>query len=375
MPGLRIVHTEAAIGFGGQEHRIYKEVLAMRERGHHIEVVCQPHAKMLPRLRAAGFVVHTIPMGGLRNYVKGVYALWRLFMARRYDVVNTHSRMDTIIAAAAGRLAGVPLVVRTRHLSNKVTSMLSYTWLPHRVTAVSDHVRGYLIQRGVPPERIATVYSPVALPPQVEHSTLRSELGLSDDHLVVGCVAVMRATKGHRDLVDAMAPLIRENPMLHMVFVGGGSPTFEQVHAYVQAQGLGSRIHLMGMRDDVPNLLAGFDLFALATQQEASGTVYVEAAASGLPVVGTNVGGVSEMMREGITGILVPPKDPVALGAALKRLIDDPELRCRMGDAGRRMVWEERAFSTELLAERTENLYRQWLAERGHRASETTLPA
>jgi len=63
------------------------------------------------------------------------------------------------------------------------------------------------------------------------------------------------------------------------------------------------------------------------------------------------------------------------LGAALKRLIDDPELRCRMGDAGRRMVWEERAFSTELLAERTENLYRQWLAERGHRASETTLPA
>ena len=114
----------------------------------------------------------------------------------------------------------------------------------------------------------------------------------------------------------------------------------------------------------VPNLLAGFDLFALATEQEASGTVYVEAEAAGLPVIGTDVGGVSEMMRDGVTGILVPVHDHAALQSALERLIDNPELRRQMGEAGRRMVWEEGVFSPARLAENTEAIYRKWLAER-----------
>ncbi|KAG0771807.1 hypothetical protein G6F22_016182 [Rhizopus arrhizus] len=242
--------------------------------------------------------------------------------------------------------------------------MWSYTCLPHRVTTVSDHVRKYLIERGVPANKVATVYSPIVLPPPVERSTLRDELALADDDIVVGCVAVMRATKGHKDLIDAIVPLMASRPKLHLVFVGGGSPVFEQTQDYVATLGLQDRIHLMGMRRDVPNLLAGFDVFALATQQEASGTVYVEAQASGLPVIGTDVGGVSEMFRNGDTGILVPPKNPQALTDALQRLIDDPALRRRMGDAGRKMVWEEAVFSPARLAETTEAVYLKWLAER-----------
>ncbi|SEJ96526.1 Glycosyltransferase involved in cell wall bisynthesis [Achromobacter sp. NFACC18-2] len=364
MPPLRIVHSEAATSFGGQEGRIFKEMHAMRARGHHVEAICQPHAQLTERLRDAGFTVHAVDMAGPVNYVKGVAAVRRILKAGRFDVLNTHSRRDTVIAALAGRIAGTPLIVRTRHLSNKVGSMWSYTILPHRVTTVSDHVRHYLISRGVAADKVATVYSPIVLPAPVEHSTLRGELGLADDDIVVGCVAVMRATKGHKDLIDAIAPLMAVRPKLHLVFVGAGSPVFEQTQAYVAQRGLQDRIHLMGTRRDVPNLLAGFDFFALATQQEASGTVYVEAQASGLPVVGTNVGGVSEMFRDGVTGILVPPKDPAALTAALERLIDDPALRRTMGEAGRKMVWEEGVFSPARLAESTEAIYTRWLAER-----------
>lgn len=364
MQPLRILHTEAAVAFGGQEHRIFKELHAMRERGHHLEIVCQPQAQLVPRLRDAGFTVHTLPMGGLKNYLKGVAAMRGILRRGKYDVINTHSRIDTLIAGTAGRLNGGPLIVRTRHLANKVGSMLSYTWLPHRVTTVSDYVRTYLISRGVPENRIATIYSPIVLPPPVEHSSLRDELGLSENDIIVGCVAVMRAKKGHRDLIDAIRPLMAERPFLHLVLVGSGSPTFEQVQAYVQQQGLQSRIHMLGTRRDVPNLLAGCDLFALATEQEASGTVYVEAQAAGLPVVGTRVGGVAEMMREDVTGLLVPVKDVAALSAALRRLIDDPDLRRRMGQAGYRMLREEGVFSPERLAERTETVYRKWLGER-----------
>ncbi|MGV2905468.1 glycosyltransferase family 4 protein [Achromobacter sp. AGC25] len=364
MRNLRIVHSEAATSFGGQEGRIFKEMTAMRARGHHLEAICQPKALLAERLSDAGFTVHKIEMDGPVNYLKGVAAVRGILKEGRFDVLNTHSRRDTVIAAVGARLAGTPLIVRTRHLSNKVGSLWSYTCLPHRVTTVSDHVRKHLIERGVPANKVATVYSPIVLPPPVEHSTLRDELGLAEDDIVVGCVAVMRATKGHKDLIDAMAPLMASRPTLHLVFVGGGSPVFEQTQDYVAELGLQDRIHLMGMRRDVPNLLAGFDLFALATQQEASGTVYVEAQASGLPVIGTDVGGVSEMLRNGDTGILVPPKDPQALTDALARLIDDPALRRRMGEAGRKMVWEEAVFSPARLAETTEAVYLKWLAER-----------
>ncbi|ANN77270.1 glycosyltransferase family 4 protein [Bordetella flabilis] len=364
MTPLRIVHSEAAVAFGGQEHRIFKEMIAMRERGHHMEAICQSRAQLVKRLSDEGFTVHKVDMDGVANYFKGIAAIRRILREGRYDVLNTHSRRDTVIAAPAARMAGTPLIVRTRHLASKVGSMWSYTVLPHRVTAVSDHVREYLITRGVPREYAATLYSPIVPPPPIEKSTLRDELGLAATDIVVGCVAVMRPAKGHIDLIDAMLPLMRTRPNLHLVFVGSGSPTFERVQAYIGELGLQSHIHLMGTRRDVPNLLAGFDLFALATQQEASGTVYVEAQASGLPVVGTNVGGVAEMFRDGVSGILVPPKDQAALTAALQRLIDDPALRRQMGEAGRRMIREEGVFSPQRLAERTELIYRKWLAER-----------
>ncbi|MFW7339925.1 glycosyltransferase family 4 protein [Pollutimonas sp. H1-120] len=364
MTPLRILHSEAATSFGGQEQYIYRMMLAMRDRGHHLEAVCQPHAVLTQRLREQGFTVHTTYMDGPVNFVKSVAFIRKVLRTGRFDVLNTHSRRDTIVAGCAGRLAGTPLIVRTRHLANRVGSLLSYTVIPHRVTTASDFVRDHLIARGVPPAHVATVYPAVELPPIPERSTLRQELGLAKDDIVVGCVAVMRAQKGHKDLIDAMEPLFKERPGLHLVFVGGGSPVFEDVQAYIAERSLEQRIHLLGVRSDVPNLLAGFDLFALATRKEASGTVFVEAGAAGLPVVGTRVDGVPEMMRDGISGILVPLDDRAALTEAIKRLVDDPDLRSRMGGAGLDFCREQGRFSLGAMVERIESCYTRWLTER-----------
>lgn len=363
MTPLRILHSEAATSFGGQERRIYNEMLAMRERGHVLEAMCQPNALLTERLRAKGFVVHTTSMDGPANFVRSVIKARSILKAGRFDVLNCHSRRDTLIAATAGRLAGTPLIVRTRHLANKAGSLLSYTVIPHKVVTVSEYVRKNLIERGVRPEDVATVFSPIQMPPLVKQSTLRAELGLASNDIVVGCVAVMRAQKGQRDLIDAMEPLMRERPNIHLVFVGGGSPVFEEVQAYIAERRLRKQVHLMGTRSDVPNLLAGFDLFALATRKEASGTVFAEAEAAGLPVVGTDVGGVREMLLDGVSGMLVPLQDTAALTASLKRLIDDPELRHRMGRAGLRFSRGEGRFSPQATAQRMEACYRSWLSE------------
>ncbi len=364
MTALRIMHSEAATSFGGQEQYIFQMMNAMRDQGHHLEAICQPHAILAQRLREAGFTVHTMLMDGPANFLKGALAVRKILRQGRFDILNTHSRRDTVLAGCGARLAGTRLIVRTRHLAKPPGSLLSYTWIPHCVTTPSNFVRDGLIKRGVAPARVATVYPVVELAEWRGASTLRAELGLDDADIVVGCVAVMRARKGHRFLIEAIQPLMQSRSRLHLVMAGGGSPVFEQIQRQVVQMGLQDRVHLLGPRTDIPNVLAGFDLFALATEQEASGTVFVEAAGAGLAVIGTDIDGVPEMMENGVSGLLAPLGDKAAWTAALEQLIDDPALRVRMGREGYRMVRHDGKFSRQAMVERIESCYLRWLNER-----------
>ena len=365
---LRILHTEAATAFGGQEFCIYKEMVAMRERGHHLEAVCQPHAELAQRLRDAGFTVHTVNMDGAVNFVRSVAFVRRVAARGRFDVVNTHSRSDTVRAAMGARLARTPLIVRTRHLAKPINSLYAYTWLAHRVIAVSRHVHRQLLDGGAPPEAVATIHSPIVLPEGDGKGSLRRELGLPGDALVVGCVAVMRTEKGHADLIDAFQRVLAAFPQAHLVLAGDGMPVFERLKGQVQALGLASRVHFLGRRNDIGNVLQAFDVFALPTHREAFGTAFVEAAAMGVPVIGTDVGGVPETMQAGVTGLLVPPRDPAALAAALESLLADPERRRRMGEAGRELIRGQGLFSVDRAAQLVEAAYARWLGERRGRA-------
>lgn len=363
MTPLRIIHAEAATGFGGQEHRIFKEMRAMRDRGHYLEAICQPHATLTERLRDEGFTVHPLPMDGTVNFYKGILKVRRILKAGRYDVLNTHSRRDTVLAGIAGRLAGTPLIVRTRHLARKPGSLLSYTIIPHRVTTVSEHVRQLIINRGVPAGHVATIYTPIDSPRRGDPTKLRNELGLNVNDVIVGCVAVLRRPKGHHALLAAMLPLLRQHAHLHFVIVGDGSPLFEELELEAQEQGVATQVHMLGRRDDVPDLLASMDVFALATREEALGTAFVEAGAAGLPVVGTAVGGVPETMEDGVTGFLVPLDDAQAMTEALGKLVNDPEMRQRMGDAGKERYWSIGRFTHDILVSATERHYDRWLKE------------
>jgi glycosyltransferase involved in cell wall biosynthesis len=173
----------------------------------------------------------------------------------------------------------------------------------------------------------------------------------------------MRADKGHCDLIDAFRRIAATFPQAHLVLVGEGQPMAGQLQAQVEALGLAHRVHFTGRRDDIGNVLTAFDVFALPTLREALGTVFIEAAAMGVPVIGTDVGGVPETMQAGVTGLLVPPGDPAALAGALESLLADPALRRRMGDAGRELIRGQGLFSAERTAGLVEQAYAGWLAE------------
>jgi len=335
-------------------------MMGLRDRGHILEAICQPHALLRERLEKEGFTVHCLKMDGVANYFLGLYRVAEILRNGSFDILNTHSRRDTVIAAAAGRLAGTPLIVRTRHLAKPPGSLWTYTGLPHKVITVSEHVREQLINRGVRPEDVSTVYTAIPAMRRQEQSSLRSELYIPANATVVACVGHLRVQKGHRQLMDAMAKLMAARSTVHLVFAGsGGQQASLQQHA--RELGLSDRMHFLGRRDDIANVLSGCDIFALTTQTEALGTAFLEAQSCGLPVVGTRVGGVSEAVTDGVTGLLVPWGDEPALIRALSKLLDSPDLRAGMGRAGARRLECSTRFALPHMAQRMERVYLQWL--------------
>ncbi|HYS65651.1 MAG TPA: glycosyltransferase family 4 protein [Paraburkholderia sp.] len=355
MKALSVLHSESSRGWGGQEVRTLKEMIALRAMGHNVELVCPDDATLGIRSQAEGFTVHHARMRGGAD-ARSMLTIRSVLEQRRFDVLNTHSGHDSLVAGMAGRLAGTPFIVRTRHLALPITSLATYNWIPHRVVAVSHYVRNYLISAGVQESRVETIYDGIVKPEPLTHSTLRDELGLDSGAVIAGIVAMLRGKKGHEDLIAAVRPMMIDRPHLHVVIAGDGGE-FDKLSSMINGLGLSHRIHLLGFRKDINNVLRGCDLFVLPTHQEALGQAFIEAMAMGLPVIGTHVDGVPELIDSGVNGFLVPARDIDALRGALTRLVDDASLRVRFGLAGR--IKTDSNFTVESMASETVDLYRR----------------
>lgn len=361
---MRVLHTESSTGWGGQENRTLNELIAMRERGHDMAVVSRPGARILERAKEAGFATSVVDMRGAVD-LPALFRLRRIMRRFEADIVNTHSGRDTQLAGMAARmLRRRPRIVRTRHLALPITSRFGYSVLPDHVVTVSNFVENALVESGVPRERITTIPTGIDLSRYDRSSVagdLRRELGLPGDALLVGTVAILRAKKGHAEILDAVPEILVRFPKAHFVFAGDG-PQTENLKDRVAASGLQGRVHLLGLRRDVTNVLASLDVFVLPTHQEALGTAFIEAGAMGLPAVAAKVDGVPEVILDGETGLLVPPRQGRALVEPICRLLGDPIFRQGMGGNAAKFV--RRKFSREVMAGGMERVYRRLLEAR-----------
>lgn len=362
---VTVLHTESSHGWGGQEQRTFRECLGIRKPGVRPMVLCPPEAELGRRASAAGIEVFPCPMR--KSYdLAAVRTILRVLREEAVDIVNTHSGRDSFLAGVAARLSRRrPAVVRTRHLAMPITSRVSYAYLPHRVVTVSGYVKEYLVREGVPTERIVVVPTGIdtgRFADGAAPANLREELGLPPDALLVGSVAVLRNKKGHRFLLEAAPSVLARFPNAVFLIVGTG-PQEKNLRDAIDSLGLSGSVRMLGHREDVPNVLLSLDLFVLPTVEEALGTAFLEAMATGRAVVGCRVGGVPEVVEEGKTGLLVPPGDPAALAEAIRSLLADGELRARMGAAGRRSVMAR--YSVEEMCRRMWEVYRSLLLERG----------
>lgn len=362
---VTVLHTESSHGWGGQEQRTFRECLGIRELGARSAVLCPPEAELGRRAASEGIEVFPCPMR--KSYdLAAVRTILRVLREEAVDIVNTHSGRDSFLAGVAARLSRQrPAVVRTRHLAMAITSRVSYAYLPHRVVTVSGYVKEYLVREGVPEGRIVVVPTGIdtgRFADGAAPANLREELGLPPDALLVGAVAVLRNKKGHRFLLEAAPSVLARFPNAVFLIVGTG-PQEKILRDAIDSMGLSGSVRMLGHREDVPNVLLSLDLFVLPTVEEALGTAFLEAMATGRAVVGCRVGGVPEVVEDGKTGLLVPPGDPAALAEAIRSLLADGELRARMGAAGRQSVMAR--YSVEEMCRRMWELYRSLLLERG----------
>jgi glycosyltransferase involved in cell wall biosynthesis len=350
----RVAHviTESA-PFGGAQRNTLVSVIGLAGRGVQAEVVCGPGGRLVTAAREAGVPVHVLdalvrPIAPARD-LAALAALVRLFRAGRYDVVHTHSVKAGFLGRLAARLAGVPLIVHTIHgvpfeIDGRLRARvyLAYERLlapvTHRIVCVGETLRREVEGWGVvPAAKLVTIYSGIdfdAYAPTQDGEALRRRLGLVDAVPIVGSVGRLTACKSQVDLVDAMAVLVQRLPSAALVLVGDGELR-EPLQRRVAQRRLEGRVHLLGERDDVPDLLRLFDVYAMSSRWEGVGRALTEAMFVGLPIVATPVYGVKEVIRHEQTGLLVPTGDAAALAAAVERLVRDRVLATRLGAAAR----------------------------------------
>lgn len=355
---ITVLHTESSTGWGGQENRTIHECMGLKALGVRPMILCRPGSRIYSKAGEVGVEAITSPMRGSYDVIS-MAEVMRLIDRESIDVINTHSGSDSFIGAVAGRLSRrKPVVVRTRHLALPITSKTTYSLFPHKIVTVSDYVRRYLVDHvGIRADKVVSIPTGIDLERFDPHSTpdtLRDELGIDRTTTLVGTVAIFRRKKGYHVLLGAIAEVLKIRRDVIFVFAGDG-PQRENILRGLKDLGIERNVRLLGLRSDVPVVLKGIDLFVLPTLQEALGTSFLEAMAMGKAVIGTRVGGVPEVVRDGVDGLLVEPGDERGLADAILRLLEDRHLRLSMGTRGRKRVEEN--FSTQRMVEGMYNLY------------------
>ncbi|NCA69137.1 MAG: glycosyltransferase family 1 protein [Sphingobacteriia bacterium] len=345
---MRILHVEGGRHLYGGAYQVLHLLRGLSARGHQSLLAC-PRGCALAAAAAPVAEVHDIPMHGDLDLVM-IWRLSRLIRGHRPDLVHLHSRIGAdVMGGIAARLHGVP-VVHTRRVDNPEPRWLvavKYR-LHDRVIAISEGIGAVLRAEGVPAAKLRVVRSAVE---QSEYArpcaraAIAERLGVSTESLLIGVIAQLIARKGHADLLAVLPPLLARYPTLQVLFLGRG-PLEGALREQIARAGLTERVRLLGFRDDLAELLPCLDLVVHPARLEGLGVSLLQAASAGVPIVATRVGGIPEAVRDGHTGLLVPPADPAALGAAIEQLLADRERRRAMGAAGQALMAREHSIDT-----------------------------
>lgn len=350
-----------SLAIGGMERMVVQLALRLLARDWVVGVTCiSAEGELFASLRDQGVAVRLEPVG--RGEWLGPKSLIRLLQRSRPTVLHTHSGF-WLRGVMAGARAGVARRVHTVHglyVPEPWTFPLEIGLagrLSTKTVAVSHEIRQHLLRRGaIPPNRVVTVTNGVDVDEfrPGERSGVRKKLGIADQAIVVGTVARLNEIKNLSMAIDAVATCVRHGIDMHFVVIGDG-PDRLRLEARAAGLGIESRFHLTGMSSETSDWYREFDFFVNTSFKEGTSLSLLEAMASGLPCVATDVGGNSDVLEAGMAGELVPSADAESLAARLHSLLREPGRRKALGRTARERA--VRCYSLDAMVASYERLY------------------
>ena len=361
---MKILHVESGKHFYGGARQVAYIMEGLSALGIKNILAC-PKGAVIAQHASAHAEVCEMSMKGDAD-IGMAWRLANLIRKHRPDIIHLHSRRgaDTWGGVAA-KLTHTPCVL-SRRVDNpepRWLVALKYRLYDHIIT-ISEAICQVLISEGVPPQKITCVRSAVDPAPYlqpVDRILMSKEFYLPKNALVIGIVAQLIPRKGHHYLIDAIEVLSKEYSQIRVICFGQGS-LLPQLKTAVQQKKLENVIQFAGFRSDLPKWLGGLDILAHPADMEGLGVPLLQASAATVPIVTTRAGGLPEAVLDEMTGILIDPGDTVALTAALRRLIEDADLRKRLGSEGRKRIISE--FSVETMAKGNLDVYRRVLDQK-----------
>lgn len=384
---MRVAHVITRLILGGaQENTLLACEDLMRTYGDEVLLVTGPplgpEGSLLERARAGGVPTHILPE--LRRAIhpwRDLVAYRRIKQVLRQfgpEVVHTHSAKAGILGRAAAHALRIPAIVHGVHgapfypyQSPMVRTFYRACerWAAsrcHALVSVADAMTDLMVNAGVAPrEKFVTIYSGMEVEPLLEserhRDRVRGELGYRPEHVVIGKVARLFHLKGHDDLIQAAAQVVRSEPRVRFLLVGDGLLA-EPLGRRIAAAGLDPYFQFTGLvpPERIPQLLAAMDIVVHTSLREGLARVLPQALIAGKPVVSYDIDGAREVVIPDETGYLVPPRDVAGVEQALCRLAADPELRRRLGIEGRRRFTD--IFRHDRMTAQVRDLYQRLLS-------------
>lgn len=367
---IRVLHIDTERGWrGGQQQAAYL-FEGMRDRGYHTAFVCKQASKFERYCIEKNLPYMSLGMRSELD-VRSAYRIARICKRHQFNILHLHSAHALALGLLArALLSGVKLVAVRRVDFHSKKNLFSATKYRHKyldkIVCISDAIKDVLIEEGVPADKLLTIHSGVdfgryrniSLP-----SDFRQQEGLPKDHIIVGTIAAIAGHKDYPNLLKAARIVLDRHDATTFCAIGDGKDR-EKIKNLAIDLNLGDRFLFKGHREDIGEFLKSFDIFVLASKLEGMGTSILDAQSVGLPVVASRTGGIPEIITDGFNGILVPPQDELALANAILNLIENKELRRRIGESA---LENRKEFDISVTVERNIALYQQLLSDEQHR--------
>ncbi len=364
---MNILHIISSGGMYGAEAVILNMSHALNN-GPHQSILgvfsnsSQPNLQLHESAASQGIESHLIACKGQLD-LQVPRSLRMLVQQTGADIVHAHGYKADVYLYLASRKLRMPLISTCHTWYDNDRFVRIYGAIDRRVlrsfdgvVAVSEEVKLRLLNAGVRQERVRLIRNGIDLQPFVTERLLSSE---SPESLTIGLVGRLSSEKGIDLFLQAASRVLAEAPATNFIVVGDG-PDRASLEALLRELHIEHRVSLLGRREDMPAVYASMDIMVSASRQEGLPVALLEGMASGLPLVGTAVGAVPTIVRDGSTGLLVPPENVGALSSAILTLIHDPLRRSQFGAAGRRLIAND--FSADQMTSEYLQLYEQVLA-------------